>query len=64
MMDQVMDPLVSVNALEKIVLGNGDFWLIPLKAGSPVRIGYTVQEAKDRLKEMGKEEQFPYLMQK
>jgi len=52
---------MSLNDLEQVVIGNGEILLIN-KNGESTRIGTTVDEARKRLTDFGKSEDFPDFM--
>lgn len=51
----------SVDALEQVVIGNGEILLIN-KAGEATRIGITLEEARNTLIDLGRDEDFPEFM--
>ncbi|WP_222428108.1 hypothetical protein [Sporomusa sp. KB1] len=52
---------MSLDDLEQVVIGNGEVLLIN-KNGESTRIGTTVDEARKRLTDFGKDEDFPDFM--
>ncbi|WP_094605961.1 hypothetical protein SPSIL_055500 [Sporomusa silvacetica DSM 10669] len=52
---------MSLDDLEQVVIGNGEILLIN-KNGESTRIGTTVDEARKRLIDFGKDEDFPDFM--
>ena len=52
---------MSLDDLEQVVIGNGEILLIN-KNGESTRIGATVDEARKRLIDFGKDEDFPDFM--
>lgn len=51
----------SIDSLEQVVIGNGEILLIN-KNGESIIIGATLDEARKRLVDLGKDEDFPDFM--
>jgi hypothetical protein len=49
---------MSRDSLEQILVGNGEFLLINSKTRESTGIGNTIDEARNKLKELGKDENF------
>jgi hypothetical protein len=49
---------ISRDSLEQILVGNGEFLLINSKTRESTGIGNTIDEARNKLKELGKAENF------
>lgn len=51
----------SQDDLEQVVIGNGEILLIN-KTGESIKIGTTLNEARNKLIDLGKDEDFPAFM--
>jgi hypothetical protein len=51
----------SLDDLEEVVIGNGEILLIN-KNGELLQIGSTLAEARNKLRDLGKDEDFPDFM--
>ena len=52
----------SMDSLEQVVIGNGEILLINTRTEESTKIGITLDEARNKLVELGKDEDFPDFM--
>ncbi|MDF2570970.1 MAG: hypothetical protein K0R55_2574 [Sporomusa sp.] len=53
---------MGMDSLEQLVIGNGEILLVNTKNGESTKIGNTLAEARSKLAELSKDENFPDFM--